>query len=98
MRLPSAGSGAGAGRLEDFRPAPVPGAGLAGQVEGCPASHEASELELATFGQKLNWLMLALVNTNGGPSRMLCCAPTWYLPSLPAVKDCPAVLVIFLEA
>ena len=49
-------------------------------------------------GQKLNWLMLDLVNTNGGPSRMVLSAPTVNLPSLPAVKDWPDALVIFLEA
>ncbi len=42
--------------------------------------------------------MFALVNTNGGPSRMVRSAPTVYLPSVPAVKDCPYALLIFLEA
>jgi hypothetical protein len=42
--------------------------------------------------------MLALVNTNGGPSRMVLSAPIVNLPSLPAVKDWPDALVIFLDA
>src|ERR1017187_8981941 len=42
--------------------------------------------------------MLALLNTNGGPSRMGSSAPTVNLPSLPAVNDPPALLVIFLDA
>ncbi len=42
--------------------------------------------------------MLALVNTNGGPSRTVLSAPTVKLPSLPAVKDCPALFVIVLDA
>ena len=49
-------------------------------------------------GQKLNWLMLDLVNTKGGPSRMVLSVPTLNLPSLPAVKDWPVALVIVLDA
>src|SRR5205823_11983848 len=74
---------------EGFRSAPAPEQGWRGRWRAVPP---------ASRHQKLNWLMLALVNTNGGPSRMLWSAPTVYLPSLPAVKDCPAALLIFFEA
>jgi hypothetical protein len=40
-------------------------------------------------GQKLNWLMLAEVKTNGGPSRTVLSAPTVNEPSLPAVNVWP---------
>jgi hypothetical protein len=39
--------------------------------------------------------MLDLVKTRGGPSRIVLSAPIVYEPSLPAVNDWPAELVIF---
>ena len=49
-------------------------------------------------GQKLKLLTFAELNTVGGPSSTVLSAPIVYLPSLPAVKVCPAALVIFLDA
>src|SRR5580698_3803658 len=49
-------------------------------------------------GQKLKLLTFAELNTVGGPSSTVLSAPIVYLTSLPAVKVCPAALVIFLDA
>src|SRR6478672_12450986 len=75
-----------------------PGAHRSGWPGGGPPGGIAARRSARLQSQKLNWLMLALVNTNGGPSRMVLSAPTVNLPSLPAVKDWPDALVIVLEA
>ena len=79
-------------------PAPTVLAGRSGRPGGGPPGGIAARRSARLQGQKLNWLMLALVNTNGGPSRMVLSVPTLNLPSRPAVKDCPAALVIVLDA
>src|SRR5262249_59069469 len=76
--------------------------GDGGAVSGCREAARGAGSppggQPASRGQKLNWLMLDLVNTNGGPSRMVLSAPTLNLPSLPAVKAWAEALVIVLEA
>jgi hypothetical protein len=48
-----------------------------------PGKRGVSTHDHPGLGQKLNWLMFAEVNTNGGPSRTLLSVPTVNEPSLP---------------
>ena len=62
-------------------------------LRDCGSLHPLSGVQRSTIiryaGQKLNWLMLSEVKTNGGPSRTVLSAPTVNEPSLPAVNFWP---------